>query len=654
MKKLKLIFCFIIILFELIMLGEVGFKKLESMGNNIRFLFFESEEYVEWKEFCKDISLLCSDSDIKLFAIKLQRQEINRGNISIYTDEKDYFLIDQNADIEGNYKSLFSGNIAIEMLPFSEIYSTNDITSMRFYMDSSSYDDISYVYHYLDNKYGTSRLKVESGNGYYIYIIASFIIGSLFGFLMTFFDISIQKKTVFVRLTLGDSVSKIVLNNILTDAAIYILTTLFGSILLSKWISPLFYVKSILLWMACTVLINSAIYLLLYRIRIKEVLTYNFKDSRLTFGCYILHIIITIVTIVTLSFGMYKLIENSEYIRLYSEIEKLEDYSHIDFKYYELNQKTSNYYSIIIEKMFKEGYDSNEILFSTKSIDYDENTYLNVNDRANALLHDIGVLHSLSDDYKIHILIPKRLANNVSYYVENALDSGRCIYSEIDNLEHEIVIYEHGNVLFFDEDIEDNCAIAQDPIICYFTHFSSDDYLSISNEAATYLLHEFRNILFKIDNDQKKVLSSNMELNSKGFYLTSEEVVKKYLTLRNQMLRDVYSSCILSLLFFLIGTILVSVIVKLEFVINRSEIAIKRLLGYSLIQRNKIVVQSVLFSFGMGFISALIIECMADMSHVCYLMLIGIVIGIIDFIILIKLIIQTEHKEIAKVLKGGL
>lgn len=120
------------------------------------------------------------------------------------------------------------------------------------------------------------------------------------------------------------------------------------------------------------------------------------------------------------------------------------------------------------------------------------------------------------------------------------------------------------------------------------------------------------------------------------------------------MLRDVYSSCILSLLFFLIGTILVSVIVKLEFVINRSEIAIKRLLGYSLIQRNKIVVQSVLFSFGMGFISALIIECMADMSHVCYLMLIGIVIGITDFIILIKLIIQTEHKGIAKVLKGGL
>ena len=652
MKKAKALIYILITLIEIVVFGEIGIDNLESFAEGIRYVHFESKNMEVWECFCKEIDSLCQDNGINLFAVKIEHESLKDGCISVFLNMESDSITDCTHITPGEYKSVFSGEMRAEMLPFCDIYEKNDVTTMNFYMYGDE-ESVKNVYQVVNDKYGTSRLRVDlRKSGKYIRQ-GILIIGTLFILILTIFDMAFQKKTVFVRMTLGESVYSSILKNQLIDVCGGILITTIACVTFIPWISPVFYLKDIFLCLIVTAVINSLMYLSMARYDVRSALTSNYNDSGLIFHCYILFIMMTTATILLLSYAVDTSINNNEYIRLYKEIGNVRDYSHLSLRYYNYSANMSKREMNLTYELVKKGIEEYEILFSTVSIDFDENVYLNVNENAKVLLHDIKELDNIDEQYRVHILIPKCYFDKTDYYLSNALQSGKCMIGTIDTLEYEVLYYEKADVLYFDEDTDNNCAMAKNPIICYITGSMKDLLSSYSEENVGQFGHEYRNILFKIDDGDKNKLSSDLSLSLNGFYLSVENVMTKYLNLRNQMLRKVYSGMVLSALLIFAGIILIGVIVRLEFLVKRLELVLKRLLGYSLANRNRGIIMSVLFSFVMGYLSSIGVVLMSKFVDMRYLLSSGLMIGIAEFIILFIFIDKMEKANIVATLKGG-
>ncbi|MGN0370449.1 MAG: hypothetical protein ACI4EW_07875 [Butyrivibrio sp.] len=650
MKKAKYIIFFIIVIAIILLSGEVGQNIIGTFENGTRYILFESGDMGEWEEFCKEISSECKAKNIFLFAKYEQTNGIRQGNISIFAFDE--MRIKEMYGIEsGEFMSMFSGKTKIEVLPF-DCLSEQEVGSAKFYMTGDNKDIIN-IYNYLNDKYGTSRIRNDSENimeNIFYLICAAGIFTIL---IMTLFDIAFQKKEVLVRLTLGDSIHRIIFKNILTDIIVYVILSFLAGAVLSNWISGDFFLNTIAAFLVVVCSVNSILYAIMYRQNVKKALANHFQNDNLLFFCYILKIITISVTIFSSAICVSTIRRHLDFIEQYNDIRYFEEYMHMDFKYYNLTDDTSRKYTYYTCSTFRDKYSEFETAFSVVSIDYDDTIYLNVNDNAKAVLHDIDEIEYINPDYKIHILIPNQLSDDTEYYVDNALDSGSCLYSKVADMDYEIIYYDSAEVLYFDGDLEMNTGIAKNPVICYFTSFTSEDFEPTTDENIQIIIHEFRNIMFKVDDDKINSLTEELELNKNGFYLTEVNTVEKYENYRKQILRKVYSNAVICILFVLFGMAITGTIVRLEYTSKSMELAVKKILGYSIIKKNKTILFSFMYTSAISIVIVVLIGIMTDYLDARVSFLMGICMTLLEFAFTYICIIKTEHRIVAKVLKRG-
>lgn len=651
MKRAKYFIYLVVLAIQIIVLGEVNLDTIKNSGNGTNYICFDTGDKREWEHFCKAFSQECTFNDVTYFTIKFQQNNITEGNFSIYTD----FIELENIDLKlenAEYKSMFSGKVTVEILPFCDIYKNNDVMSSRFYMVGSS-EKITRIYNNLNNIYGTSRVRVDSNDISEEIIKVILVVGVALILIMTLFDIAFQKKQVFIRISLGEAVGKIVIANIIRDIVAFASVSFITCCIICFWISPAFYILSICKWVLIVSILNSCLYISLYRISIKQALSLRFQNKNLVFYCYVLQLVVMLLTLITSSIGVEKMITNRDFVGQYSDINKISNYSFLDFKYYELTPETSKEYYRLAYSMFKDGYERFDIAFSVESVDFDDITYINVNDNANALLEDIKEIKYINEKLKVHILLPFEYRENVEKYLDNALQSGRCICEKADSYPYEVIYYKNADVLFFNQDLENISSLAHNPVICYFTGLSAEDFNVDSTDGFPNMGHEFRTLLFNVNDDQISNLTSEFRLPEKGFYLMTENVKEKYEITQARVLREIFTALIVSLIMLITGVFLIGVIIGLEFYERSQETAIKTVLGYGVFTRNKEIIVSSLFIWLVAYVACIVLSRMVYFAELIIILGLGIVIVVINGSTLLFHVYRTERRNIVKTLKGG-
>ena len=110
---------------------------------------------------------------------------------------------------------------------------------------------------------------------------------------------------------------------------------------------------------------------------------------------------------------------------------------------------------------------------------------------------------------------------------------------------------------------------------------------------------------------------------------------------------------LLAIVFFLMEAVLIQTVVRLEYNIRAKELAVKKILGYSIFEKNKKILMTTLSVIIVGFLGA-VAACIALHITVAvgFLLLGCLVLSALEAGVVVHNIVRTEKTEVVKILKG--
>ncbi|MFQ9934693.1 MAG: hypothetical protein ACLRVQ_09750, partial [Lachnospiraceae bacterium] len=138
-----------------------------------------------------------------------------------------------------------------------------------------------------------------------------------------------------------------------------------------------------------------------------------------------------------------------------------------------------------------------------------------------------------------------------------------------------------------------------------------------------------------------------------GIYISSSNVKETYDYYRLQMIRALLVNTSVSGMLLFLEAIIIWVILRLEYVLNANELAIKKVLGYSVFQKNRSVILLILFSSAIGIIATIALSLMYGLALWYHAALAGVVTVLFETAAVIYFVTRIEKVAVSKILKGG-
>ncbi|MDD2497725.1 MAG: DUF1430 domain-containing protein, partial [Desulfitobacteriaceae bacterium] len=472
--------------------------------------------------------------------------------------------------------------------------------------------------------------------------------------LLTIYEIISLKKEIMVRITLGEDVRAFFGKNALADIAIlasaflsvpFLLSSLSNSNVLFKIqaLAPAFIV-----FMIANTLINAAI----LRINFKKDIVTRRSGGGLLATNYILKTMTTILTLIVLSSNFAILAQG--YL-----MHKQGDFfsAHKDYSYYKLNYRVNNHLGKTIsdtETMNQEFYKR----FQKFSLQYNDltanysspypvilinrNSFEEISRGNNAL---VEAIQSADEDY--YILIPPDISeDSLEYTIANHIFTtflGRNIDSSI-----KTKVYDEDVSLVGVHNMEKYVSQPMENPIILFNNTIQQIDESQADKAMYYAYSTMYNIPEQDFNnfieeyqlpDQIVVKSNAMDVYEYNWAIMS----------RNMKLIVILSFFLLAL-----EIALISFIIKLEYQFNAMELALKKVLGYSLFARNKRLILITLVVFLLSIILAFFLRGLLGITEGANLIWGGLILLAVELVFIAKKAGAMEKANVPAILKGRL
>jgi len=233
LKKAKYITSAILFCIVFVFIGEFYVWHLEFFDSEFDYTTFYLQRDTTQAEMINDIIIAAKDNGVGVFTIDRKIENIFSATLNIYcTDGVAEYLNKKSNLISGSYKSIFLGNVDVNILPFFEI---PDISTQTVYSLIGDYDAQVVFKQTLVDKYaGKFPQRGNSSNDTPLMIFGVwFIVLSLF-LLMTLYDVALLKKEVIVRMISGEHLSHFVARNVLKDIIAYIVLFVFSILIVSR------------------------------------------------------------------------------------------------------------------------------------------------------------------------------------------------------------------------------------------------------------------------------------------------------------------------------------------------------------------------------------------------------------------------------------
>ena len=279
-----------------------------------------------------------------------------------------------------------------------------------------------------------------------------------------------------------------------------------------------------------------------------------------------------------------------------------------------------------------------------------ENDYCIINSDSKFLLNGFDLKTEPDGNSDFYILVPEEIefSQNAN---ESVYDCIEMYFGSEKALSCEKITYSgNGELLTYDstEGLTLGAQSFENPIVIYINNPS----LKLNCDSST-LSTLFSKMLFNISNSEINTVCEKYQINEKGFYLQGEKVKEKVSDYQAVLNRALLLNTVISAFLLLLELFIISVIIKLEYKVSTTELAVKKVLGYSVFQKNKQIFLLNTYAALIAVVSCTVFCLMYKLAVWYTVIAVGTSVLCLEYVIIAVLITRFEKQNVAKILKGG-
>ena len=648
MKCVKFVITALLALFCFVMSSELYQLHLQMFSNQYFYIDIENEDR---SQVCSIVASAAKKYSEYVFAIERQNVDAFHSRITIYADEDTRNILSREQNIaEGEASSFFSGSTEVVLLPFSDV--VNDESVVRYFFTGSK-DTVSSIRQNIYSQVATSYIHKDSVSVADKLIYGIWII--LFGLilLLTWADIQFSKKSDFLKISMGSSVGKMIFGKILVDIVFNV--AIFGAVyaILQSRLFLSYKLNFALYALLIFFVLNSLLYLTLLKVDYKEVIYGANINGKLLANAYLLQAIVVILMVVSLSSNLVAIRENEKELAPYNTIEQLDGYTSLSITPIEGGQSSESVVELEAS-IYLEAYLQDKVLLSTFCAALDDEPIVVLNEAAlNTVVLSAGVFQEdLKSDFVVYI--PENRYSEIdSYDIEFAAATTASTFFGLESYSFEAREYSHVDVVYFDlrnvSELTFGSDLISDPIVVYCNLSKARINELLMNNTAIDFGDRWTNIIFDI-NDTSFFSKSIKNRLADVQFRSVIELCNQY---KSNLVRGVLLNSVLSAFLLVLNVMLISVIVKIEYLVHSKEIALKKILGYSVLQRNIAILFPNVLAVSIACITGTILSKMYGIFDIVALCIVSLTILFVNSILILTNMTAAEKHNTAHILKGG-
>lgn len=655
MKKIKYIISFCIMFIGLLIIGESHIFYLDNFYSQYAYTTLYLQDNTTSAEMITDITNSATSNDVEVFTFVQSNPSSSLTEYDIYGTSGVEKYINENSNIfEGKYTSLLLGSINFR---FNNIDNIPNIKSQNEYYVIGSKDNVHQFKMKLIDKYAGNHPrpgypdKESKNNTIAIWVLISCII-----LLFSVYDVISHKKENLIRMTMGERISKIILGNILLDSFAFITSFTLIFFILSKYTYIFFNFKISIISFVILLCINGLLYLSLYFSKVKEAFSNGENSKKLLSLNYGLKLVTTIITIFIISSNIAFIFQSYSFYKQRTFFEDYSDYYHVKFMYKTTENSDGSLNSMweesqaVQETFYKEFFKEFNAI-SVKDLSSANMGAISANRNAfDYLSSKIDELNSLNLDKDFYFILPDGMENDLEIIDE--LKISIPFNNDVNSVYDYDVIYYHDNIdiVGIDEDYVYGSHLVKNPAIIY-NNMSEDQVKNLKFNS----LDEIYDLMYKISSEDQldKFNKFIAEHNLEGQFIQKINVLEKYENMWIVAKRVLYINLVFSVLVLLLEIIIINSIIILEYKVNAIELSIKKVLGYSILQKNRKIIMMTVITTISSMLIAIIVNIIVKTQIGHYLALGGLIILILEVSVITFNINRIEKSNIQKILKGG-
>ena len=649
MKCVKYIITVLIALFSFVMTSELYQLHLQTFTNRYFFLDIDNDDR---NQISSIVSSVAKQHNEFVFAVKRDTIDAFHSKLYIYADTDTQNILSLTHDIfDGEAKSLFSGSTDIIISSFEDVVNDNKVD--RYYFTGSK-ETVSSIRQSIYSQIATSYIHKENPSVVNVLIYGLWIVLLGFILLLTWVDIQFSKKKDFLKISMGSHVGRMVLYKVLAD--LFFNVAVFGLIyLVLKNDIFLTYKLDFVFWtLIIFSVLNSLLYVTLFNINYKEVMYGANVNGKLLANTYLLQAIIVILLVISLSTNLVTLTKNKEELAPYDTIEQLDGYNLLSITPTEQVLQNDEGIGELEASIYLEAYIQDKILLSTFCAAIEDEPIVVLNEKALNTVVSKPELFQVEAESDFVVYIPEnRYSNMEDYDIEFAAATTASEFFGLEKYSFESRAYSHVEVTYFDlrneSELSYGADLVSDPIIvyCNLSNLQLDELLK--NNTNIDFGDRWANVIFNMED----VSLFSRDVTERLVDVKFINVVGLLEQYKSNLLRGILLNSVLSSFLLILSFLLISTIVKMEYLIHSKELALKKILGYSVIQRNAMFLVLNTFATFIAFITGIILVEMYGIFEVWMLCAVSIVVFIINFILILFNMAIVEKHNTTHILKGG-
>lgn len=641
MKVVRTIVLFLALLMGFVLQSEIFQSELWSFDK----AYYKTVQYdVSEKEedaFFAELGKTADKYNVLVFSTYMQMDSNYEMTLYIYGDSDRirgnlYETINLE---EKTYHSLFSGITNIRFKPFGEL-SALEQTKDRFVSFMGEDENIQKVCREIASKYKISQPDFWESTEKDMIIIVWTLIAVLM-IVMNCIEVIKRKKEIVIRISLGESASKIIIKHIFLDIAIYAFVYVIANTFVHHFISGNYEQKLALFIYVIGCFLSVLLYISYAFFDVRKAFC-NVEDTGyVNYAIYVLKLAAFIITVFVIStnFNSINLDFNFDDTRM----KQYRDYSYIFLR----NLKAEDEGDLDFwDVLYKNEYTLLNPVICINILE-DKEDYIFVNNNAKEWLQELGkMLNETMNDSDILVFLPD---NKVDKQIKpQVIESLGMLMDNAHDLDIQYIQYsEKIRFSYMSSDESYGIARSTNPVIIFQNSKNTQINASFIE---SYAANE---IMFGITDKELQGLENKYESRFSNYELVQTNVYNAYLYKKNFIIRLIsFLSSLCVIIFILDVAVLISVN-TLEYRKHAMEMALKKILGYGLLERNKkIYLASIIMDVFTTFVLCLAVFFL-HLFDARLSMVVGIFITIVELTLITWNLIKIERENVQKILKGG-
>lgn len=655
LKTIKYTICFCVFFIGVLIIGESHIFHLDNFYTPYRYTTLYLQNGQDEQNMKKDTVEAADKHKVQVFTF-IKTLKDNWTDIKIYGSPgvEEQISKDQNISSK-EYKSLFLGNIKFSFYGIDNIPDLKDVHD--FYIIGENQQAQAFKNELINKYAGNFPQEGYSNDDTRNTVIALWIMMISITLLLTYYDVVYQKKENLIRISMGEQITVLICKNIVRDSLVYLLMFAVIFFSLNKVTSISIDFEVSLLASLLLIVSNAAIYLNLYSYNLRETFSNGKSSSKKLLSLnYGLKLITVILTIFVISSNIVLVFESFHLYKQKSFFEEHANYSYIntiyrpvmgedgqgDPKFNESERLQAELYNENFNKAILLSVIHKPLKTTAPAIMANRNAFTYLED-------NIVELKQLTRNKKIYFILPQFLSKNeelldnlkeeFSFYEGHAIedDFGVVYYKEPVNL-----VAINGSLTYGSE-------LVENPIIIYNNISPKPNQVTVEPNSANYIYE----VMYDLSNEQFNEFVERHQLSETNAILFKKNILQKYNESWDIAKQILYVNFVFSILVLFLELIIITSIIKLEYEVNAIELSIKKVLGYSVWEKNRKIILmtliSSLLSIGISVTAAYLLK----LNSIAYLTLGGGIILASEMIVILFYIRKIEKLKIQKILKGG-